>query len=327
MAESRKKKIKKEVVRSAESEGALPVIGIPRAYLYYRYGTLWTTFFKELGISYIISPKTGRSTLETGSKRCVGEACLAAKIYFGHVDNLLGRCRYILIPRISSFGVFRVMCTRFESLPDLAHNIYRKEPQKFISYNVDLNHKLSEKDAFIDLGHRLGRTVRESARAYKTAKKADSDVFNRQVRKNRLLLDSSRTKVLLCAHPYVSGDEWIGRPVIQMLQNLDVNVIRADLSPRPDALTQSRKFSPTMKWEVNREIAGGVLRYKDRVDGIILMSVFPCGPDSMTNEVLLRRIHDIPMLNLSIDAQTGTAGLETRIESFIDIIHFKQGRL
>lgn len=183
MADSRKKQIKKEsgsAVRRSRKD-TLPLIGIPRAYLYYRYGTLWTVFFKELGISYIISPKTGRSTLETGSKRCVDETCLAAKIYFGHVDALLGRCRYILIPRISSFGVYRVMCTRFESLPDLARNIYRNDPQEFISYNVDFNHKLSEKDAFIDLGQRLGCTAREAARAYKTAKKADTDVFNRKL--------------------------------------------------------------------------------------------------------------------------------------------------
>ena len=76
---------------------------------------------------------------------------------------------------------------------------------------------------------------------------------------------------------------------------------------------------------MNEELIGGTLLRKDRADGLILLSAFPCGPDSMTNELLTRRLHDIPILNLVLDAQTGTAGIETRLESFLDIIQFKQG--
>ena len=77
---------------------------------------------------------------------------------------------------------------------------------------------------------------------------------------------------------------------------------------------------------MNRELMGSVLLNKDRADGIILLSAFPCGPDSMTNELLTRRLTGIPVLNLVLDAQTGTAGMETRMESFIDIIRFKEGK-
>lgn len=54
------------------------------------------------------------------------------------------------------------------------------------------------------------------------------------------------------------------------------------------------------------------------------MSTFPCGPDSLVNEIVIRRVRDLPVLNLLIDGQEGTAGLETRLESFVDIIHFKR---
>ena len=63
------------------------------------------------------------------------------------------------------------------------------------------------------------------------------------------------------------------------------------------------------------------------VDGIILLSAFPCGPDSMVNELVTRRVKGVPLLNLVLDSQTGTAGVETRLESFIDIIRFKKGAL
>ena len=47
----------------------------------------------------------------------------------------------------------------------------------------------------------------------------------------------------------------------------------------------------------------------------------------MVNELLARRVTRVPMLNLVLDSQSGTAGIETRLESFIDIIRFKEGKL
>ena len=103
--------------------------------------------------------------------------------------------------------------------------------------------------------------------------------------------------------------------------------VRADLVDRELARRRSVELSPTCKWEMSREILGGIAQYRDRVDGIILLSTFPCGPDAMVNDLLLRKITDKPMLNLVLDGQNGTAGLETRLESFLDIIRFKKGLL
>ena len=72
------------------------------------------------------------------------------------------------------------------------------------------------------------------------------------------------------------------------------------------------------------EIVGSIEMNRSKVDGIILTSVYPCGPDSMVNEMITRRVKDTPILNLVLDAQTGTAGLETRLESFIDILKLKK---
>ena len=47
----------------------------------------------------------------------------------------------------------------------------------------------------------------------------------------------------------------------------------------------------------------------------------------MVNELISRRVRDVPMLNLVLDSQSGTAGVETRLESFVDIIRFKEGKL
>ncbi len=67
--------------------------------------------------------------------------------------------------------------------------------------------------------------------------------------------------------------------------------------------------------------------HKDKVDGIILVSAFPCGPDSMVNEMIIRKYPNIPILNIRVHNQDGTAGLETRLESFTDILKLKRGEL
>ena len=86
-------------------------------------------------------------------------------------------------------------------------------------------------------------------------------------------------------------------------------------------------MSPTLKWEFSRELVGSAFIYRDKIDGIILLSAFPCGPDSMVNEMIIRRFSGKPILNMVLDDQDGTAGVETRLESFIDILKFKGGEL
>ena len=77
-------------------------IGLPRAMLYYRYNVLWETFFGELGLDIVISEETNRRIMQDGINFSIDECCLPAKIYMGHVYSLIGRCDYILVPRIAS---------------------------------------------------------------------------------------------------------------------------------------------------------------------------------------------------------------------------------
>ena len=85
--------------------------------------------------------------------------------------------------------------------------------------------------------------------------------------------------------------------------------------------------SKTLKWELSRELVGSIQMHRDKVDGLILLSAFPCGPDSMVNEMIIRKFTGLPILNIVLDNQDGTAGLETRLESFTDILKLKKGVL
>ena len=304
-----------------------PTIGLPRAMLYYRYRTLWQTFFRELEIPVVTSPLTDRSILEQGTALAIDEACLSLKIYLGHVAALVRKCDYILIPRISSFGHRRNMCTRFEALPDLTQTVFRDSGQKFLTYDVDELSKHSEEAAFLDLGRSVGCPPKAVKRAYQRAKKAELAQHKAEVQAQEALFRQEGLKILIAAHSYVAEDPCMGKPVTDYLRGAGVLPLRADLVDREGALKGSRDLSPTCKWEISREILGGIVQHRADVDGMILLSAFPCGPDAMVNELILRRVKGIPILNLVLDSQSGAAGVETRLESFIDIIRFKEGLL
>lgn len=303
------------------------VVGLPRAMLYFRFRILWRAFFEELGVPVAVSGPTDREVLERGTDLAIDEACLSLKIYLGHVDALVGKCSHILVPRVSNFGRHRNMCTRFEALPDLTRNVFRNTGQKFLTYNVDVLEKKKEEDAFLEIGQALGYPVRTAKRAYKQAKKAELAYRKAKAREQDTLCREKGLKILIAAHSYVIEDAYVGRTVTEYLKQAGVVSLRADLADWDAALECSQELSGTCKWEMSREILGGIAMYENVVDGIILLSAFPCGPDSMVNELVTRRVKGVPLLNLVLDSQTGTAGVETRLESFIDIIRFKKGAL
>ncbi len=308
-------------------------VGIPRALLYYRYSTLWETFFQELGREVVVSPETDRAMVAEGESVSVDECCLASKVYLGHVASLLGTCDALFVPSIRSLGLRKEFCTKFQALPDLVANTFHDRNVRVASCLIsNVQDHLTAKDAFLDLGARFGAGKREAKHAWKTA-------AHGQLRANRaaagaqerLLTSLSHMQgserplaILLVAHPYLAHDPYLGGCVAEPLRNMGATVLFADETDHEHTLKASFEFSETLPWIVNRELIGSILLLHEHIDGIVLVSAFPCGPDSMTDDAIMRCIQGKPILNLTIDAQSGMAGLETRIESFVDILRYQK---
>ena len=81
------------------------------------------------------------------------------------------------------------------------------------------------------------------------------------------------------------------------------------------------KISKTVHWTHSKKLLAGISYYNSRVDGIILLSCFPCGPDSLTNELVKRKVNK-PLLKLILENESNT-GLITRLEAFFDIVKVK----
>ena len=102
---------------------------------------------------------------------------------------------------------------------------------------------------------------------------------------------------------------------------MGIEIIYANLLNHKIAKMYAKNLSPTLYWTYSKELIGAIEYYQYSVDGIIFLTTFPCGPDSLVNELMLRKISNLPVTNILVDEQTSTTGLGTRIESFIDIIN------
>lgn len=299
-------------------------VGIPKALLYYRYRYLWEAFLEELQIDYVVSPDTNQEIINRGTLHAVDEACLSCKIYLGHVDWLLDKCDLILVPRISNLGAPGTVCTRFQALYDITNNTFRNQKARLLPYNIDIDKFQGEMSACSKVGRFLGKRTYRCIHAYLKAKQAEKQERLAEEKSLEQSLNQNGIKVLMIAYDYNLFDKCIGGPILSFLVNMGVVPIPGNMANREKAIAGSMEISETLPWAFSKELVGAAALYKDTVEGIILLSTFPCGPDSMTNEIIIRRIKDKPVLNLVLDGQEGVAGIETRLESFVDIIEAKR---
>lgn len=293
-------------------------IGIPRAFLYYRYGCLWETFFRELGCEVITSNETSKDMLSRGVKLSSGENCVPLKLYLGHVQSLLDQCDALLIPRFEGTNPQEEFCVRFLGLYDVVRHTFPNA--KLIGYNLKAGKFHTELLGFISMGKHLGKSTEQCCRAYQKAK--EQQALQEQTARSRQLwqMNSDKLKILVAAQPYISHDSYIGTPLCQMIRDQNGTVLFSDYCDRQRCCRCSKTISQELYWTMNKEMIGAIELCKQQVDGVILLTAFPCGTDSLVNELVLRRVKDVPMIQILIDEQQADAGLQTRIESFMDIL-------
>lgn len=293
-------------------------IGIPRALLYYKYKDLWLTFFNYLKCPIIISEKTNKETIKNGSKYLIDESCLSMKIYMGQVLNLIDKVDYLLVPRIIHLKRKEKLCTNFSALYDLVHNVFPEV--KILHYNIDVKKHDYQFFQFIKMGRILKKSFLITTIAYIKAIRFSNKMKKKKVIKQKNLLENNNIKILLVGHPYNLYDRLIGGSIDKFLKKNNINVIYADIYDKKRFNKEYRQISTSVYWTYTKELMGSVIHYKNKVDGIILLTTFPCGIDSLSNEMFFRKIKDVPITSIIIDDLDCEGGLVTRLESFVDII-------
>ena len=291
-------------------------IGIPRSFYYYYFGDLWINFFKYLNIETILSPETNKEIIDLGIKYSRDEMCLSLKNYIGHIAYLKDKCDYVLVPRIDNYGIYNQTCTNFLASYDIVNNIF---DINILNYNINYRNKEDELTGFIKMGHDLKISKSKVEEAYFFAKKKSNEIRIKNVLDNLKKMKSHKKKVLLVGHTYNMYDKLVGYPIIKILEDLNIEIIYSDLFFNKD---ESKKYTKELYWKYSKDSISSISKCIDKIDGIVFLSTFPCGLDSLVNELVMRKIEK-PYINIIIDDNTTNGGIETRIESFVDIISSK----
>ena len=297
-------------------------VGIPRAFLYYRNYILWKTFFEGLGCTLILSPFTNKQIIDEGTKLSVDEACLPSKIYLGHIKFLSDKCDYVLVPRVCNYGKGNRVCMKFNGLYDVVHNLF--PDVNILDYNIDHLKFKYEFFGFMKMGFKVSKNIFKIVYYYFKGKIKEKKRTISLVNNQNNVLKSNRLKILIVAHPYVIYDDYLGKTIINFFKENNIDILFSDRMDRNESICYANEFSNTLYFLYSKEIIGSVFYYKDAVDGIIFLSSFPCGPDSLVNELAIRKLNGIPAINVIVDESSATSGLITRLESFIDIVKVRR---
>ncbi len=327
-------------------------IGIPRSLFYYYYYPAFKTFFEHLGFEVCTSPKTNRKIMEDGIKLAVDDLCLPFKVYFGHVNFLINKVDYILIPKLISFDKKNKFCPKFMGLPDMIRSIFKdkikakiiapdiKKKDKFLpfhNYAVEIGKSLNksrfdiEKAYFAALNkqkkfHEIERKGYLTEDAIKITNSSNSKI---NFQKNKV--GDKKLKVVVLGHNYIIGDEYLNISLWQKLNDLGVKYITSEMLDDKIKEKAARYQKKNSFWYFNRLLMGTAYHYlydnPQKIDGIIQVNAFGCGPDSLIKELIdlkAKKTSRISVLNINLDEHSGQEGFITRLEAFIDLLARKK---
>ncbi|NLA59343.1 MAG: hypothetical protein GX855_10640, partial [Firmicutes bacterium] len=325
-------------------------VGIPRALAYHDYFPLWRVFLSNLGVELVVSPPTNQTIVNDGVGLAVDGTCLPVKIFYGHIRWLIeAGVDRIFLPRLVSVAPKEYICPKFMGLPDMMAAAF-PSADRFIDPVVNLTHSPRLFQRELDrLGTGLGCTISETRRAWKEAVAAQNRYESYLQAghwpaeyREELGLDqeagltvepSSRAanlRIGLLGHSYVVYDKFASMDAVSRLQGMGAQVFTADMLSPARIEQQASRFPKRMFWTSGRRILGAAWEYTEMsVDGIIYITAFGCGTDSLTAELVqrtVRRRSQIPQLILNIDEHTGEAGIVTRLEAFVDMLRWRRAR-
>lgn len=284
-------------------------VGIPRALLYYRYGRFWVRFLTELGVEPVVSRPTDKELLQEGLRHVSSEVCLPIKIVAGHIADLRGRVDAILLPRMLWLEDKLYACPKMIGIVDIARMML-DDGTRLVAPPIRRSLLWSHYRAGVEISGNPLLTTRALLRAR-------SELVGNT---SAPALRPGEKRIALIGHFYNTGDDYVGRPIANAFRQQGYRLVTKDELPR-EVLRSRQGFARSIRWVFERELYNAFRFLVDNVDGVCVLVSMGCGPDSLVAEFMKEEAgrRGVPILQLILDEHTGTAGVVTRIEAFLEL--------
>lgn len=324
-------------------------IGFPRALFYFLYYPFWHVFFTELGCEVVLSLPTTKYSLDLGVEEAVNDACLPIKLYHGHVAELKDQVDVLFLPRmvkIRKMGT-EVFCPKFLGLPDLIRGAIADLPE-IIDVKVDLSkglwpkwqlsrqvaQLLDKKGAIVWQAYRRAGQAQTKFKEY-LLKGIDAETAIEAIVQGKEITEppvfSGDLNLAILGYPYLIYDSFVNVGLWQKLFSLGVRPWTVEMVPPKYLESKTKHLPKNLFWYFsNRTIqATFYYLYEKKLDGLIHVTAFGCGPDAMVDKLMeleAKKCGPTPFLTLSLDEQTGEAGVATRLEAFVDMLRLRRSK-
>ena len=299
-------------------------VAIPKAFSIYSLFPLYSWFFHELGIEAHLTDTISPD----GAARTEGSYCFPAEIAHGAVQTAISfNTDYIFTPHFRDMeslekDVHANFCPITQSLPYYIRQAFPEiEKNRFLSPVVSFKFGYEKaEEGFLKEFQRLGIPEDKIRKAFKkgfTEQKRFWDAY-REIGKK--VVEEARKKnhpvIVLMGRPYnaFTSDANMGIP--RKFTSRGYTVIPFDMLPFED-----ETITKNMYWYYGQQNMKSAVFIKNEPNLFATyITNFSCAPDSFLLHYVKWIMGTKPFLVLELDSHSADAGIDTRIEAFLDII-------
>ncbi|MBN2559458.1 MAG: hypothetical protein JXQ75_00820 [Phycisphaerae bacterium] len=292
-------------------------IGIPRALMAHSLYPLFSTFFSQLGLEVVLSDID-----PAGWSRANSGFCLPVQIAHGAILDLVKNgTGMVFLPHIDRMPNPQAdadshLCPITQASPYFISKAFPDVAFLSPVLNLADGYQACEESVQLAVGQ-LGFPRPLAERAYREAVRVQMDVERslQTLGRNALTeaLEDRTPTVILVGRSYNAYPAEASQSVAKKLCSLGIRTIPGDCLPR-------ERTGPTC-WHYPNIIMNAV-EFVRRYSNLYLLYVsnFSCTIDAFTQSLLSSELGSKPYLLLEIDAHTADAGIQTRLEAFLDVI-------
>ncbi len=307
-------------------------IGIPGTLFSSYHLAYWHELLTLSGMEAVLSDESTKETADCGGRRLPHEFCIPVKVFIGHVLNLLEKeVDQILLPRMITRGKANFFCPKLIGLPEIVHFTTGLKAEQMFSPEIICDGLRLRIIRFPDLGPAMLRRMKTAAQ------QADKDwegILN-ICRAQKLTLPEAtgvmktgrtgeRLNIGLLGYAYSLYDPFISKKIVEKLYQLGCAIITWEML---DPLRIEKNLAGLKRplfWNFGRMLLGAGLSFinDSKVDGLIYVTAFGCGPDSVATKILSIEASQTekPLLLINLDDHQEDGHLRTRLEAFTDML-------
>ncbi|WP_319762024.1 acyl-CoA dehydratase activase [Maridesulfovibrio sp.] len=305
-----------------EPEEGRPVIGMNRSLLMNTWFPLFNTFFTEMGFGVRLPEKVDPDAI--GQKGA--PFCHPVELAHGGLGELLKlETDHIFLPHLRSMplktGDRSCTCVLVQGEPYYLKSAFPElEKRSLLTPVIHMQAgKQLLRKALLQTASELKVDKERAAKAYEAAIAAQKTFFaDLQSKGEKFIAGLGEKKgMVLFGRPYNAFSSWANKSIPAKFATRGVEIIPCDMLPRSGKCSKDLN----MYWATGEQIMDSAALVAENPDlfGTYITN-FSCGPDSFLLGYFRKAMGRKPSLTLELDSHTADAGIETRIEAFLDIV-------